>query len=150
MWNTTIFLLVMALGTSWTSASAQSADPKAGASLKTVAASTVAPDIPFKNYDEDAERQLVELVNHDRAQVGAQRLKLDPGLSQAARLHALAMYDARQISHRFDGEAALANRLVTNTSLQLDQEAENVALDYDAVGAQKHLMLSPPHRANLL
>ena len=140
----------MALAACMTPATAQSVDPRASASLKTVAVSTAAPDIPFKNYDEDAERQLLELVNQDRAQAGAQPLKLDPGLSQAARQHAWAMYDARQISHRFDGEAALAQRLVANTSLQLDQEAENVALDYDAPGAQKHLMLSPPHRTNLL
>ena len=37
-------------------------------------------------------------------------------------------------------------RLVT----QLDQEGENVALDFDAESGHKHLMLSPPHRANLL
>ncbi|MGC2274347.1 MAG: CAP domain-containing protein, partial [Candidatus Sulfotelmatobacter sp.] len=32
----------------------------------------------------------------------------------------------------------------------LDQEGENVALDYNAESGHKHLMLSPPHRANLL
>ncbi len=36
------------------------------------------------------------------------------------------------------------------TRTQLDQEGENVALDYDAEKGHEHLMLSPPHRANLL
>src|SRR5262249_24337269 len=47
-------------------------------------------------------------------------------------------------------EPALPQRLASATHLQLDQEAENVALDYDATKAEQHLMLSPPHRANLL
>jgi hypothetical protein len=40
--------------------------------------------------------------------------------------------------------------LAATTQLQLEQEAENVALDYDAERGHQHLMLSPPHRANLL
>jgi hypothetical protein len=32
----------------------------------------------------------------------------------------------------------------------LDRSGENVALDYDAQHGHEHLMLSPPHRANLL
>ena len=44
----------------------------------------------------------------------------------------------------------VAQRLAAATQTQLDQEGENVALDFDAADGHKHLMLSPPHRANLL
>jgi hypothetical protein len=71
-------------------------------------------------------------------------------LQQAARTHALAMLEANQLSHQFNGEPSLPVRLAATTKLQLDQEGENVALDYDAVDGHEHLMLSPPHRANLL
>jgi hypothetical protein len=109
-----------------------------------------APDIPFHDYDFQWEQQLLQLANQSRSQAGLQPLVLDSGLSAAARLHAHAMLDAGQLSHRLDGEPALANRLTVATKLQLDQEGENVAFDHDAAQGHEHLMLSPPHRANLL
>src|SRR5260370_13177614 len=60
------------------------------------------------------------------------------------------MSGAQQLSHQFDGEPSLVERLAATTQLQLDQEGENVAFDLDPEQAQRHLMLSPPHRANLL
>jgi uncharacterized protein YkwD len=117
------------------------------------AAAVTSADIPFRNQnDSDLQtaRQLLELANQDRAQAGAPPLTLDSGLSQAARAHAAAMLDARQLSHQFDGEPSLPQRLAAATKLQLDLEGENVALDYDAQQGEQHLMHSPPHRANLL
>src|SRR5215467_7955803 len=122
------------------------ADQKA--TLKPVAAK--APDIPFKSHEFEIEQQLLVLANQSRHQAGAPPLTLDVGLSQAARKHAQAMVDARQLSHQFKGESPLPQRLAATTDLQLDEEAENVALDYDAQHGHEHLMLSPPHRANLL
>jgi uncharacterized protein YkwD len=118
------------------------------ATLKPAAAT--APDIPFSDYDPEAEQVLLGLANQSRAQAGAPRLTLDAGLCQAARAHAEAMFAARQLSHQFDGEPSLPQRLGTATHTQLDQEGENVALDFDAAKGHQHLMLSPPHRANLL
>jgi uncharacterized protein YkwD len=118
------------------------------ATLKPAAAA--APDISFSDYDLQAEQQLLDLANQARTQAGAPRLMLDAGLSHAARAHAEAMFAARQLSHQFDGEPSLPQRLATATSTQLDQEGENVALDFDAEKGHQHLMLSPPHRANLL
>ncbi len=118
------------------------------ATLKPAAATTA--DVPINDYDSLAEQQLLELANQARAQAGAPRLTLDVGLSRAARAHAEAMFAARQLSHQFDGEPSLPQRLATATRTQLDQEGENVALDYDAEKGHEHLMLSPPHRANLL
>ena len=118
------------------------------ATLKPAAAK--APNIPFEAYDFQTEEQLLALANQARRQAGAPPLKIDEGLSQAARIHAQAMREARRLSHQFDGEPALPQRLAATTQLQLEQEGENVALDYDAVHGHEHLMLSPPHRANLL
>jgi uncharacterized protein YkwD len=133
-------------------ASGENDDPAAQseqhATLK--AAAATAPDISFSDYDSHAEQQLLDLANQARAQAGAPRLTLDAGLCRAARAHAEAMFTARQLSHQFDGEPSLPQRLATATSTQLDQEGENVALDFDAEKGHQHLMLSPPHRANLL
>jgi len=118
------------------------------ATLKPAAAT--APDIPFREYEFQAEQELLELANQARQQAGAPTLVLDSGLSQAARIHAQAMLEARHLSHQFDGESSLPQRLAATTTLHLDQEGENVALDYDAEHGHEHLMLSPPHRANLL
>ena len=118
------------------------------AALKTAAAK--APDIPFIEPEIQVEQDLLQLANQSRQKAGAGPLTLDAGLSQAARIHALAMLEARQLSHQFSDEPALPVRLAKMTKLQLDQEGENVALDYSAADGHKHLMLSPPHRANLL
>jgi uncharacterized protein YkwD len=113
-------------------------------------ASASSPDIPFSDYDSGAEQLLLELANQSRAQAGAPRLTLDAGMSRAARAHAEQMFAERQLSHQFEGEPSLPQRLAAATSIQLDQEGENVALDFDAEKGHQHLMLSPPHRANLL
>ena len=122
--------------------------PAQKATVKPVSAK--AADIPFNTSELQDEQQLLALANQSRRQAGAPPLKIDAGLSQAARVHAQAMLDAQQLSHQFDGEPSLAVRLASTTSLQLDREGENVALDYDAERGHEHLMLSPPHRANLL
>jgi len=140
-----------ALASSEESAAAaeKSAQPESQqATLKPAAAS--AADIPFNRYDSEAEQILLELANQARRQAGAPALALDAGLCQAARVHAEAMFAARQLSHQFVGEPSLPQRLADATRTQLDQEAENVALDFDAEGGHQHLMLSAPHRANLL
>jgi uncharacterized protein YkwD len=128
-------------------ASSPAGQPAQKATLKTASATT--PDIPF-NYETQSEQQLLALANESRKQAGAPPLALDSGLSQAARIHAQTMLEAQQLSHQFEGEPTLPQRLASATTLQLDREGENVAFDYDAEQGHQHLMLSPPHRANLL
>lgn len=118
------------------------------ATLKTASAN--APDIPYVEYEFQVEQDLLQLANQSRQRAGAPSLVLDTGLTAAARTHAQAMLEAHQLSHRFSGEPTLVQRLAATSSMQLDQAAENVALDYSALGGHEHLMLSPPHRANLL
>jgi uncharacterized protein YkwD len=133
-------------------ASAEQSDeaqkPSAGVALRPAAAAV--PDIPFTEYDSEAEQALLNLANQARSRAGVPTLKLDTGLTRAARAHAEAMFSAHQLSHQFESEPSLPQRLAEATQTQLDQEAENVALDYDAQDGHRHLMLSPPHRANLL
>jgi uncharacterized protein YkwD len=158
MLRATSFVLAFVLGVSTaphlSSSGANSAGATSGqnsaqqGTLKPAAAS--APDRSEIAFDSSAEQQLLESANQARAKAGVPPLSIDPGLSRAARTHAQQMESAQQLSHQFDGEPSLPQRLAAVTKLQLDQEGENVALDNDATGAQQHLMLSPPHRANLL
>jgi len=121
------------------------------ATTQPTAAQAPAADTNSANsYEVQTAQQLLLLANQSRKLAGAPPLTLDAGLSQAARTHALAMLKAQQLSHQFDGEPSLPERLAAATHLHLEQEGENVALDYDAVHAHEHLMHSPPHRANLL
>jgi uncharacterized protein YkwD len=105
---------------------------------------------PFPNFDQQAEQQLLEMANQSRAKAGAPPLQLDEGLMMAARAHAGEMARQQRLSHQFDGEPSLPRRLSTTSPLHLDHAGENVALDSSADQAHRHLMLSPPHRENLL
>ena len=116
--------------------------------LKSVAATIV--DRPLNVGDSQAEQQLLALANRSRRQANVPPLSLDSGLSQAARAHAETMLEEHRLSHQFQGEPSLPQRLASSSRLLLDQEGENVALDLDAEHGHEHLMLSPPHRANLL
>jgi uncharacterized protein YkwD len=123
-------------------------EPTQRGSLKAAAATS--PNIPLNHFDTEAEQTLLELANQARAQAGAPGLALDAGMSKAARTHAEAMFAARQLSHQFDDEPSLPQRLAAASRTHLAQEGENVALDFDAERGHQHLMLSPRHRANLL
>jgi uncharacterized protein YkwD len=102
------------------------------------------------SYDTDAERELLVMANQVRAQAGVPPLQPDEGLTQAAREHASAMAAQQQLSHQFSGEPSLAQRLAASTNLHLNQAGENVASAASAGQAHESLMLSPPHRENLL
>jgi len=146
-----LFLLLVSLGAATLLAtSGLLAFPTIGQaqSLRPVAAAS--PDIPFDDGEFESEQQLLALANQARRTAGVPPLSVDSGLSRAARIHAETMLQARQLSHQFRDEPALPQRLASSSRLLLDQEGENVALDYDALHGHEHLMLSPPHRANLL
>jgi uncharacterized protein YkwD len=138
-------LILQHAGLLLAAASGQSAH---SVTLRTASAAT--PDIPYVEYEFQVEQELLQRANQSRQRAGAPVLRLDSGLSAAARVHAQAMLEANQLSHRFPQEQSLVQRLAATTRLQLDQAAENVALDYSAQGGHEHLMQSPPHRANLL
>lgn len=101
-------------------------------------------------YDAQAERQLLEMANRERARAGLPPLQKDEGLTQAAREHAAAMASQQKLSHQLAGEPNLEHRLAANTKTHLDQTGENVAFAASVDQAQDSLMHSQPHRANLL
>jgi hypothetical protein len=102
-----------------------------------------------QQYDEQAEQQLVQLINQERARAGLPSLKLDDRLTQAARAHTVLMVQAKTLSHQFPGEPSLPKRLAA-TNLRFNNDAENVAYNYSVQETHDGLMHSPPHRANIL
>jgi uncharacterized protein YkwD len=130
-----------------------------GAALpKTTAAANTAPQSSWQqvapdsasSFDVDAERQLLEMANADRAHAGLAPLKMDDGLVRAARVHATKMAAQQQLSHQFSGEPSLTDRISAASTLHLDRAGENVAMAGSADQAHEALMASPPHRDNLL
>jgi uncharacterized protein YkwD len=112
--------------------------------------STAAESQPSPYYDAEAERQLLEMANQERAKAGLPPLQVDDGLTRAARAHASAMAAQQKLSHQLSGEPNLVHRLAANTKTHLDRSGENVAFAGSVDQAQDSLMRSPPHRANLL
>jgi len=72
-------------------------------------------------YDSQAEEELFDLANQDRARAGLAPLQLDASLTQAARGHAAKMAEQEQLSHQLSGEPALAQRLAATGDLRLDR-----------------------------
>ena len=101
-------------------------------------------------YDAEAERQLLDLANAERAHAGLAPIKMDDGLVRAARAHAAAMAAQNQLSHQFSGEPSLPQRLAASSPLHIESTGENVAMAGTPDQAHQALMASPPHRDNLL
>jgi len=141
-----ISLVVLALGTG-------STPEKPGvppAASKTAASAPASIEAVSLTYDEQAEQQLLELTNRARMQAGVAPLTIDPGITLAARAHADSMAHARQLSHQLQGEPSLTSRLAAKTDLHMDRAGENVAFDSSVTDAYQRLMMSPPHRENML
>ena len=94
--------------------------------------------------------QVLQLVNQARAQVGVAPLQLDQGLNNAAQAHADEMAARGQLTHELPGEPPVVQRVVAQSDVRLDREAENVAYAGSVEDLQGALMNSPPHRANVL
>ena len=106
--------------------------------------------VPSRNEDSAAENELLQLANESRQQAGVPPLHFDQGLSEAAREHARLMVASGQLSHQYAGEPALLERIAQASTLRLDRAGENVAYNSGPRSAHNALMLSPPHRENLL
>jgi hypothetical protein len=75
---------------------------------------------------------------------------MDKSLSEAAREHARLMVESERLAHQFEGEPALLQRIAEVSPLRLDRAGENVAYNSNTERTHEALMLSPPHRQNLL
>ncbi len=144
-----LLTLVTAVSLQMTAAVA-AAMPPANTSPNTARQQVASYDGSSATYDHEAEAQLLEMANAERAHVGLPALRLDDGLARAARAHAAQMASQNKLSHQFSGEAPLAERVGANSSLHLNRSGENVAVAPNAEEAHAGLMSSPPHRDNLL
>lgn len=95
------------------------------------------------------QKQLLDLVNRERARAGLSRLQWDDHLADAARAHTQMMVDRGQLSHQFRGEPPLPQRAGA-AGAHFNSVAENVAFAGDLASLHQNLMQSPHHRANIL
>jgi hypothetical protein len=99
-------------------------------------------------YDSRAERQLLDLSNHVRAEAGLAKLQSDEGLTRAARKHSALMASQKRLSHDLPGEPALPQRLAAASDLQFSAEGENVGLAPGAADGPPgvHEFSAPPRK----
>jgi uncharacterized protein YkwD len=93
--------------------------------------------------------QLMELANRARAQAGAQPLKWDRALAEAARKHTLRMAAEGPIAHRYPGELDVSER-AGHAGAHFDLLEENVAIAATPEAIHDGWMHSNEHRDNLL
>lgn len=117
--------------------------------LLLISSSANAADAKPLQFDEEAERQLVQLINQSRTSEGLRPLTVDQRLTEAARQHTVRMTQHRELSHQYDDEETLPLRFA-DQNLRSDKQAENIALEIDAPSAHRSLMHSSGHRANIL
>ena len=122
-----LLTLVTAVSLQMTAAVA-AAMPPASATPDTAWQQASAYDGASASYDREAEAQLLEMANAERAHVGLPALKLDNGLARAARTHAAEMASKNKLAHQFSDEASLTERIAANSVLHLNREGENVAV----------------------
>jgi hypothetical protein len=119
----------------WVVVPAQAAPPASGA--------------PASGPTTVAEQYLFAAANAERAQRGLPTLRWDGGLYRAADVHAREMAARASISHQFEGEPELTER-VKQAGAHFSVVAENVAEAPTAVRIHDAWMASEGHRANLL
>src|SRR5215467_7167666 len=97
----------------------------------------------------ESERELFELLNHERSSQGLAELHWDEALFKAARQHALLMLNLNILEHRLPGEPGLEER-ITAAGARFTFLAENIALGKNAATIHSGWMNSPGHRKNIL
>jgi uncharacterized protein YkwD len=102
--------------------------------------------IPPRN---ESERELFELLNHERVTHNLPELKWEDALFKAARKHALLMLDLNILEHQLPGEPGLEER-ITAAGARFTYIAENIAIGKDSAAIHSGWMHSPGHRANIL
>ncbi|MSP60542.1 MAG: hypothetical protein EXR72_09425 [Myxococcales bacterium] len=97
----------------------------------------------------DAEAQILELLNRDRARAGLPSLAVDARLARAARAHADDMRDKQFVGH-LSPTTGSANDRLKRIGVEPILVLENVGRAYSPREAERGLMDSPGHRANIL
>lgn len=96
-----------------------------------------------------AERRIFDLLNQERIGAGRPPLEWNASAARAAREHAGLLAENGEMSHQFDGEPVLLQRLEA-TAVRFTRAGENIACADDPDEAHLALMSSPGHRANIM
>jgi len=144
------FILMFALAGN---AGAQASAPRASSAVRSTQSQPtpklLSAALASSTEDSVAESELLALANQRRKEAGVAPLRVEEGLTNAARAHARLMVAKQQLSHQFEGERSLMPRL-HDSGLSIDSAGENVAYHGSVEKAFESLMQSPPHRQNLL
>lgn len=97
----------------------------------------------------DVAEQLLAMANHARTIAGAQPLKWDSALAEAAMKHCERMSVESELEHRYPGELDLTER-ASAASAHFALIEENIAMAADALTIHSGWMNSEAHRENLL
>jgi len=96
-----------------------------------------------------AEKQIFDQLNQERQNAGLGALEWNERVADAARVHAAALSQNKELSHQFTGEPSLTERLGA-AGIRFTRAAENVAKTEYVEDVHLSLMNSPGHRANIL
>jgi uncharacterized protein YkwD len=99
----------------------------------------------------ETEREILDLMNRDRAANGLSPLVRDPKLAEVARRYSQEMAETRQVTHLSRRSGDVVAR-VRSAGLEPPPRfvAENVGCDYSSADAERGFMASPGHRSNIL
>lgn len=96
-------------------------------------------------------KQILDLMDRDRANNGLPPLKADPRLAKVAENYSREMAESGEIAHLSQRTGSAVDRVrragITPMPTLI---AENVGRDYTAEGIERALMASPGHRDNIL
>lgn len=96
-----------------------------------------------------AEQKMVELVNEERAKVGAKALRVDPKIIPVARAHSKDMFERSYFAHMSPEGHDVAYRLEQG-NVAYTIAGENLAYAPDVQTAHSGLMNSEGHKKNIL
>lgn len=105
--------------------------------------------VPEPVPDEEAEAQMVALINKEREETGLQPLRPTAKLVILARAYATDMLQRGYFSHYNPENVSPFDRM-TNADIEYLHAGENLALAPSTSLAHQGLMNSPGHRANIL
>ncbi|MDR3764614.1 MAG: CAP domain-containing protein [Acidobacteriota bacterium] len=125
------------------------ADPNAGMPDTTSSRGMMVVTPATLHDQRDPHTVLLGLINQQRQVAGLKPLVWDARLAQAAHDHAEVMSQEGRLSHQFEGEPALLDRL-TRRAVRLDSASENVVYDVTPEGAHEAFENSTPHRNNMM
>lgn len=104
---------------------------------------------PEYSVDVESERQMVVMVNEERAKEGIKPLELDLRLVEVGRAHSKDMFERGYFSH-FSPEGEDVGDRLNESGVYYTFAGENLALAPNVNRAHSGLMDSPGHRRNIL